>query len=1034
VRLEQSLVLNRYFHRLFNADGLEALKEPLNVQEGSAGDGQSYFYRVLSGRVQDPALEVKLAGYDARVMGYEARLAKARGSFAFKYFQYLAVLYTEVFLDRLTDEPQGFTADLNTFLEKLKAEDPSLVSIPPFTASELRRLAFFMATGSGKTLILHVNLWHVLDYLKRGRHPEALVRRADGRREFDSIILVTPNEGLSEQHGKEFAKSGIDFRLLIEDRSSQRTFGPCVKVIEISKLAEEASGDGVSVPLEELGGANLVFVDEGHKGTGSEAQTWKRRQRRLSAAGFLLEYSATFAQSIGAASLRAQEGLLAEYGKCILMDYSYRHFYDDGYGKDFSVLNLSRGRASQAHELLLGGLLTFYRQYRLFHTKQAEYHAYNLEKPLWVFLGSKVSGKKGYERDASKTAEQERSDVARVVEFLREFLDNRTWAVQTIRKIIEGKGGFIDEETKQDLFKAVVEEFGGRKADTLHHEICRDMFHGSGGLELWELKNAEGELGLRVSTGGKEGGYFGVINIGDVSAFKIHIKDNLKLEVKEDRFSRSLFGEINASDSRTNLLIGSKKFIEGWSSWRVSTMGLLNMGRGEGPQVIQLFGRGVRLKGKRWTLKRSAKLPGEGPHPQGLGTLETLFIFGWNADYIAAFHDMIEKEEIGQELTVQLKLFEPCPKLLVPRPRKGYNAKSETWTLEAEPLNVSVDLTARVEVLLGRELGGGQTGGRVEVDFNDARISALIDLDALYADLLEYKTDRQYGNVFIPRGRILPILQGNLLYLPESESADPRALQEGASRLLKAYLDRYVARKEREAESCNLEPAVLMVKEQTAPYRVRVTEKELLRDIQGLLKQPTELYKTGEKPLPRLHIDRHLFSPVLLDPERRKIKGISVSPPGLTEGEEKLLNSIAAFWKDHHAEEPFKDLEIYLYRNLPRVGVGFFRSSGFYPDFILWLKNRQTKATHIRFIEPHGMHHDGLGGKNASKIEAFRELANLSQTSEFKKEALSLDGFILTETDKTKIIGAENKSWDTLESEHCILRQHGEYCRRLLVL
>ena len=97
----------------------------------------------------------------------------------------------------------------------------------------------------------------------------------------------------------------------------------------------------------------------------------------------------------------------------------------------------------------------------------------------------------------------------------------------------------------------------------------------------------------------------------------------------EDRFSGSLFGEIDRPDSRLNVLVGSKKFIEGWSSWRVSAMGLLNIGRGEGPQVIQLFGRGVRLKGRQWTLKRSAMLPP--PHPDGLKNLETLLIFGWNA-------------------------------------------------------------------------------------------------------------------------------------------------------------------------------------------------------------------------------------------------------------------------------------------------------------------------------------------------------------------------------------------------------------------
>jgi hypothetical protein len=231
--------------------------------------------------VQDAALRDKLAEYDARVMGYEARLAKARGQFAFKYFQYLGLLYTEICLDRLTSEPAAFLADLNAFLQRQKRAEPALHEFTAFEPNDLRRLAFFMATGSGKTLLLHVNLWQMLHYLRHGRHPEALVRRADKRREFDSILLITPNEGLSEQHLKEFQRSGVDAVLLVDDRSGQQTFEPRVRIIEISKLAEAASGEGVSVPLESLGNAHLVFVDEGHKGTGSEARTWKNRQQAL---------------------------------------------------------------------------------------------------------------------------------------------------------------------------------------------------------------------------------------------------------------------------------------------------------------------------------------------------------------------------------------------------------------------------------------------------------------------------------------------------------------------------------------------------------------------------------------------------------------------------------------------------------------------------------------------------------------------------------------------------------------------------------
>ncbi|MBK7767979.1 MAG: hypothetical protein IPI44_19140, partial [Sulfuritalea sp.] len=86
------------------------------------------------------------------------------------------------------------------------------------------------------------------------------------------------------------------------------------------------------------------------------------------------------------------------------------------------------------------------------------------------------------------------------------------------------------------------------------------------------------------------------INVGDDAKLVKLCEDN-GIATGDSEFSGSLFHEINTPQSTVNLLIGSKKFTEGWSSWRVSTMGLMNVGKGEGAQIIQLFGRGVRLKG-----------------------------------------------------------------------------------------------------------------------------------------------------------------------------------------------------------------------------------------------------------------------------------------------------------------------------------------------------------------------------------------------------------------------------------------------------
>ena len=75
-------------------------------------------------------------------------------------------------------------------------------------------------------------------------------------------------------------------------------------------------------------------------------------------------------------------------------------------------------------------------------------------------------------------------------------------------------------------------------------------------------------------------------------------------------------------------------------------MGLMNVGKGEGAQIIQLFGRGVRLKGYDLSLKRSGKtqLPESVKRPKHIGILETLGIFGIHADYMAQFRDFLEEE------------------------------------------------------------------------------------------------------------------------------------------------------------------------------------------------------------------------------------------------------------------------------------------------------------------------------------------------------------------------------------------------------
>ncbi len=199
--------------------------------------------------------------------------------------------------------------------------------------------------------------------------------------------MITPNEGLSDQHLSELTSSGIPARRFDLNANSGLDAKNTVQVIEITKLVEEKRGGGVSVPVEAFEGRNLIFVDEGHKGSGGEV--WRRYREALGAIGFTFEYSATFGQALSATR---NDPLTAEYGKAIVFDYSYRYFYGDGYGKDFRILNLQEdSRDDQTDMLLLGNLLSFYEQQRIYCEQADHLRPYNLEKPLWVFVGSTVN-------------------------------------------------------------------------------------------------------------------------------------------------------------------------------------------------------------------------------------------------------------------------------------------------------------------------------------------------------------------------------------------------------------------------------------------------------------------------------------------------------------------------------------------------------------------------------------------------------------------------------------------------------------------
>ena len=262
---------------------------------------------------------------------------------------------------------------LNRFVSDHNASSAPNQRYEQFTSNDLSKLAFWMATGSGKTLLLHFNYLQFMHY---------------NRKPLDNILLITPNEGLSQQHLDELHVSNIPaMRFDLDQASGLMSQSGAIKVTEITKLVEDEKGGGVWVPVETFEGNNLIFVDEGHKGAGGEA--WRGMRDALAETGFTFEYSATFGQALAAAN---NDALLTEYGKAIAFDYSYRHFYSDGYGKDFRILNLQQESAEeQTDTLLMANLISFYEQQLVFAEQETALRPYNLSRPLWMFIGRNVN-------------------------------------------------------------------------------------------------------------------------------------------------------------------------------------------------------------------------------------------------------------------------------------------------------------------------------------------------------------------------------------------------------------------------------------------------------------------------------------------------------------------------------------------------------------------------------------------------------------------------------------------------------------------
>lgn len=1001
------LVLHQWLLGLFGIARFEALAEHLRDEslEGLDENNIHRFHHALClhlpAETRPELPDGLLLEHDQAIVAVtrrlnERRITRGEPAIAWKYFQYLALLFTEIYLDRYFRDPRALLAALNrriaVFNEGLNESD----TIAPLDASaeawpQLNKIAFWMATGSGKTLLMHA---HILQYRR--------FLKTHGRaRELNRIILLTPNEGLSQQHLREFERAGIDAEIFNKDGRGLFA-GQAVEIIEVTKLKDEMGEKTVAVDAFE--GDNLVLVDEGHRGAAAgDKGAWMTARNALCEKGFSFEYSATFGQAV-----KGSRALTDLYARSTLFDYSYRWFYGDGFGKDYQILNLEDdSNAEWMASYLTACLLAFFQQQRLHREREAAFRPFNLERPLWIFVGGSVT---------ATLATRDASDIVEILRFLSGYVADRAASTERIRRVLHD--GLVTAWGK-NLFAGRFAYLNacGLSPAQIFDETLATLFNapGGGALQVENLKGVVGEVAVRVG----DNDPFGVINVGD-DAKLVTLCGEKGLNVAEREFAGSLFHKLGQPQSTIHVLIGSKKFSEGWSSWRVSTMGLMNVGRGEGAQIIQLFGRGVRLKGVGMSLKRSARSTlSEGlERPQHIDMLETLHIFGIRADYMAQFRDFLAEEGLPAHDT-RIELFLPIIKNLGTRPLKTIRLKKAINGVSTEfgdafrrlgpiptvqpPDPVREEATAylqknqvvlnwypKIQSMKSQEVAGGDADAPPNQAHLSARHIAFLDLDRLYFELERFKAERGWHNLNLTRSGIADLLADTSWYrllVPDVELAFDtfervRVWQEMAQALLRKYVERYYTFRKREWELPHLEyrevasddPNFPHILRETGPehgYRILIeaSQVEIVEKLEKLKAAiETGTLKTWEfQGLKALCFGSHLYQPLLcLD------RGdIEIAPAPLNRGERRFVEDLMAF----HDTMPafFAGRELYLLRNLSRGrGVGFFEAGNFHPDFIVWQLTPERQR--IAFVDPKGIRHVPLNDPKIGFYTTVKEI------------------------------------------------------------
>ena len=811
----------------------------------------------------------------------------------------------------------------------------------------INRMSFWMATGSGKTIVIVKFIQILKELMNRDEIPK------------NDILFLTYRQDLIEQFKKsvnEFNESNSYHIHLIELCEYEETKRQLRLLREKDIVVFYYRSDIISDKQGEKildfrnfdnNGQWFTILDEAHKGDPEDS---KRQQlfSIISRNGFLFNFSATFVDFRNVITCA--------------FEFNLSSYINDGYGKHLAILKQETKAFAdkedysniEKQKIILKSLILLTYAKKI-HSKIQKINSNLYHNPMLLTLVGSVNTE---EADLKLFFRE----LIRIGKFEIDMKLFNT-ALQDLWIELKEKPEFKFEIGRnlvinKELFHKITYE-----------DILRFVFNSktAGSIEVLLNPANTKELAFKLKTSNQP---FALIKIGDIANW---IKQELEgYEIQKKYEDESFFENLNKDDSTINILMGSRAFYEGWDSNRPNLITYINIGSVEAHKfVLQSIGRGVRIEPVAEKRRRLVNLYNNNEIDESLFSqikdlvlpVETLIIMGVDRLSLLSIIEELNTQTMklhttNLELSVNIEeiknklLLFPMYKLAEkPLVKSKEILKFEIHPDELSLLKNYLNYISDDRILL------------VKYDVSLEKISVLRECLANSSKYFK-ETDKKYLNIDLLMKQIF-----NYFSVVPEEFHKINELFDEISHFKKiqVYLEDVKELFDKIAKVKNF-PQEEKLKEQLRKQEISIdnfTEK-----IKNISSHETFEYEGIQIQIKCL--EKHYYIPLILSLDER-IKYINHIIK--VESERKFVNQLENYLKQ--GENKFSMFDWWMFSKIdettdkifiPYYNTNLNKISHFYPDFIFWFK--KGNDYNIVFVDPKGTEHV----EAYRKIDGYKEL------------------------------------------------------------